>query len=175
MGWMKIKESIVVEGRHDEAKLKSILDAHIIVTQGTHLSLETLDFIEHMHHDHGVIIFTDPDAPGKLIRQRILERIPDAKQAFIAQKDARDKRKVGIEHASPEVIFEALQNLYTHSTSQSLIQMKDLIELGLSGQEDSSTKRKLLCHKYHLQEGNAKLFLQQVNARGLSLKDLTHA
>lgn len=175
MGWMKIKESIVVEGHHDEAKLKSILDAHIIVTQGTHLSLETLDFIEHMHHDHGVIIFTDPDAPGKLIRQRILERIPDAKQAFIAQKDARDKRKVGIEHASPEVIFEALQNLYTHSTSQSLIQMKDLIELGLSGQEDSSTKRKLLCHKYHLQEGNAKLFLHQVNARGLSLKDLTHA
>lgn len=169
---MKIQESIVVEGRHDEAKLKGILDAHIIVTQGTHLSLETLAYIVDMHQDHGVIIFTDPDTPGKLIRQRILERIPEAKQAFLAQKDAREKRKVGIEHASPEHILAALENLYTFKEQDSMIQMKHLIELGLSGQADSASRRNKLCHQHHLQEGNAKLFLQQVNAKGLDLKDL---
>ncbi len=173
MNTMKIKESIVVEGRHDEARLKEIVDAHIVVTNGSHLRKETLSLLKELNEKNGIIIFSDPDNPGKRLRQRILDEIPDAKQAFLAQKDARHKRKVGIEHASKEVILEALKNVIELSDVQSDVEMKDLVELNLAGNAEASIKRNELARKLKMSEGNAKQFLKQCHHFGISKKDLT--
>ena len=174
MDTMKIKESIVVEGRHDEARLKEIVDADIVVTNGSHLRKETLEHLKELANRNGIIIFTDPDNPGKRLRQRILDEIPSAKQAFLAQKDARYKRKVGIEHASKEVILEALENIIELSDSNSDLEMKDLVELNLCGHAEASLKRNALARKLNLSEGNAKQFLKQCHHFGISKKDLIY-
>ena len=108
---MKIKETIVVEGYHDKQALLKIVEANILVTQGSYLSEKTLKVIEEAHKENGVIVFTDPDTPGKKIRQMIQDRIPDVKHVHLMQKDARDKHKVGVEHASKDVLIKELENV----------------------------------------------------------------
>ncbi len=170
---MKIKESIVVEGRHDEARLNEIIEAHIVVTNGEHLRSETLSLLKELQAKNGIIVFTDPDNPGKRLRQKILKEIPNAKEAFLSQKEARHKYKVGIEHASKEVILEALKNVVEKSDTQSDLKMSDLVDLNLVGSEDASHKRNLLAKELHLCEGNAKQFLKQCHHFGLSKKDIS--
>ena len=169
---MKIKESIVVEGRHDEARLKEIVDAHIVITSGENMSQQTLKQLKELNELHGIIIFSDPDNPGKRLRQKILNEIPNAKQAFLAQSVARHKRKVGIEHASKEAILEALQHVVEPNLDKSDITMNDLMEHQLIYHPDAAQKRQILAHKYHMSEGNAKQFLKQCHLFGIQKKDL---
>ena len=169
---MKIKESIVVEGLHDKARLNEIVEAHIVVTNGSHLRKETLNLLKELNDKNGIIIFTDPDNPGKSLRQRILAEIPNAKQAFLTQKDARHKRKIGIEHASKEILLEALKDVIELNDLKSDLEMKDLLELNLCGSAEASLKRNELARKLKMSEGNAKQFLKQCHHFGISKKDL---
>ena len=107
---MKMKETIVVEGKDDETLLKSIYEVDIIRTNGTHLSKETLEEIRAAHEDHGVIVFTDPDHPGEEIRRKINEAVPGVKNAFLTSK-SRKKNLVGVEHATKQEIEDALKQL----------------------------------------------------------------
>jgi len=168
---MKIKELIVVEGIHDLNKLKTILDAEILITHGMHLSESVLQTIKE-NEDRGVIVFTDPDTPGDLIRQRISEVCPWVKQAHLKANEARHKRKVGIEHASSESILLALSNLYTLNTLSSDLTMTDLFELGLSGHPDSAQRRNEVAHHYHLSDVNTKKLYARLHALGISKADL---
>ena len=82
---MKIKEVIVVEGRHDTSVLQQYFDCDTIETNGLSLSEETLRLIEEARDRCGVIIFTDPDHPGETIRRRINEAVKGCKNAYIAK------------------------------------------------------------------------------------------
>lgn len=168
---MKIKELIVVEGIHDLNKLKTILDAEIIVTHGMHVSQSVLETIQ-ANEARGVIVFTDPDTPGDLIRQKITEVCPWVKQAHLKANEARYKRKVGIEHASSEVILQALSNLYTLNACSSDLTMTDLFELGLSGHPDSSQRRNVVAHHYGLSDVNTKKLLARLSALGIQKAQL---
>jgi ribonuclease M5 len=169
---MKIKELIVVEGIHDLNKLKTVIDAEIIITHGMHLSDEVLETIKENAQTRGVIVFTDPDTPGDLIRQRIVEVCPTVKQAHLKAKDARYKHKVGIEHASSEMILAALSNLYTLNEFESDLTFSDLYELGLSGHPDSSALRMEVAHHYHLSDVNTKKLYARLCALGIQKSQL---
>ena len=106
---MKIKEVIVVEGRHDTSVLQQYFDCDTIETNGLSLSEETLRLIEEARDRCGVIIFTDPDHPGETIRRRINEAVKGCKNAYIAKNKAKTPRKVGVEHARRKDLEEALQ------------------------------------------------------------------
>ena len=126
---------IIVEGIHDEMKIKSVYpNAHVVITNGREISDKTIDLIKTLSLNNEIIIFTDPDAPGEAIRKRITDVVPTAKQAFLRKKDAisKNKRKVGIEHASKEIIKESLENVYTYNNLNESITMNDLYNLGLS-------------------------------------------
>lgn len=172
MGTMNIRETIVVEGKHDQAKLQSLLNANIVITQGSHLSQETLKHLIELNQQTGLIIFTDPDHPGKTLRERISQAIPTAKHAHLNQKDARYKHKVGIEHASKEHILEALSSVISPKETLSPLTMNDLFECGLNGDEESSIRRSKVAHALHLEEGNAKHFLKQCKHLGITLKEI---
>lgn len=169
---MRIKELIVVEGVHDVAVLKQIVDADIVITKGLHQDQTLYPLLIDAVKTRGVIVFTDPDHPGETIRRRISEAVPGVKHAYLNAKNARSKAKVGIEHASPEVLLEALSHVVTVSSTLSDLTRNDLYELQLSGHPDSHALRWRLAERLHLPDVNAKQLLVQLRSRGLSRAQL---
>lgn len=170
---MKIKELIVVEGKTDLIFLKSFLEADIVITNGSEISQNTLDFIKEANKKQGVIILTDPDYPGLRIRNIISEYIGDCKHAYIEKSKAIKGKKVGIAETKKEDIINALKNVVTYKKENSNnICESDLYELGLLGRNDSKSKREKVCNYYHLGWCNAKTFLKRVNMFGLTIEQL---
>lgn len=169
---MRIKEVIVVEGSHDTARLKKYFDCDTIETHGLALNDETLELIKNINEKRGIIIFTDPDAPGNKIRDAINKAIPNAKNAFVLKDDAKTSKKVGIEHASKEVLEEALSNLITFNKKDNELEIKDIYELGLMGKEDSKEKRKILASKLHIGEASAKTTLKRLNYLNITKEEI---
>ena len=170
---MKIKELIVVEGKSDLIFLKSFLDADIVITNGSEISKETLEFINEANKKQGVIILTDPDYPGLRIRNIISEYIGDCKHAYIEKEKAIKGKKVGIAETKKEDIIKALENVVSYKkNNKKTITESDLYDLGLMGQNDSKEKREIVCNYYHLGWCNGKTFLKRVNMFGLNLNDL---
>ena len=165
---MKIKELIVVEGKTDLIFLKSFLDADIVITNGSEVSHETLEFIKEANKRQGVIVLTDPDYPGLRIRNIVSQYIGECKHAYIEKKKAIKGKKVGIAETSKEDIIDALNNIVTYSNvSDKNVDEVDLYELGLLGKSDSKAKRDKVCEYYHLGWCNGKTFLKRVNMKRL--------
>lgn len=167
-----IKEVIVVEGVNDTKRLKSFFDCETIETHGLGLKKETIELIKSVNDKRGVILFLDPDTPGEKIRNRINQEIPNLKNAFIMKEDARTSKKVGIEHASKEVLMEALNNLITFSDKKNSISMNDLYDLGLMGNDNSQAKREIIAKHYHLGKCNGRTLLNRLNILAIGKQDL---
>ena len=166
---------IVVEGIHDEMKIKSVYpDANVVITNGSEISQITLDLIKKLSETNEIIIFTDPDSPGEAIRKRITEVVPNAKQAFLRKKDAisKNKKKVGIEHATKEIIMDSLENVYTFTESNNNITMADLFNLGLNGSANSQILRDKISEYLNIGKPNAKTFLKRINLIQISFEEL---
>lgn len=163
-----IKEVIVVEGKHDTAKLKQYFDCQTIETGGTRLSKETIQQITLAQKECGVIVFTDPDYPGTYLRNQIDQTVPGCMHAYLSKEDARTEKKVGIEHAEKEPLEKALENLVSFQPECETITMKDLYDLGLIGQTNSEALRRIVGKYFQIGYGNGKAFYQRLNARGLS-------
>lgn len=165
---------IVVEGIHDEMRIKSIYpNANVILTNGNQISEETIAMIKKLSETNEIIIFTDPDYPGERIRKIITDVVPSAKQAFLRKNEAisKNKKKVGIEHASKESIVNSLQNVYTYSYKET-ITLKDLYELGLNGNSNSAILRNKVSDKLNIGKPNAKTFLKRINLINISKEEL---
>ncbi len=108
----KIREILVVEGRDDTAAIKKSVDAITIETHGYGITNKTWKLIEEAYNGPGIIVFTDPDHAGEQIRRRIMEKFPEARQAFLDRKAATKKGDIGIENADPESIREALRKAH---------------------------------------------------------------
>ena len=166
---------IVVEGIHDEMKIKSVFpNANVVITNGREISQSTLDMIKKLSETNEIIIFTDPDSPGEAIRKRITEIVPNAKQAFLRKKDAisKNRKKVGIEHADIDIIKESLDNLYVFNNSNNNINMSDLFRLGLNGNSGSAVLRDRISEHLNIGKPNAKTFLSRLNLINISLEEL---
>lgn len=170
---MKIKEIIIVEGKHDTQKLKSCVECDTIETSGVHLTKAKLELIRMLQKQRGVIIFTDPDVPGEKIRQLINQQVPGCKNAFIEKRKARTTHKVGVEHASPQDIIESLQHLMTYEEQQTpTLTWLEFLQLGLNGQANSSYDRELLGNALFIGKCNAKTLWKRMNMLGLNKHDI---
>ena len=144
---MKIQEVIVVESKDDTKRIKMAVNADTIETRGSAISDETLDQIAELQEKRGVIVFTDPDYSGEKIRKTIREAVPGVKHAFLKRKDAVPVHQgsLGVEHASPEVIREALKNLYTEvPDAPAMISRETLAAKGLINGLAAKKRRELL-------------------------------
>lgn len=167
-----IREVIVVEGVNDTKRLKSFFDVETIETHGMGLKKETIDLIQEVQKKRGVILFLDPDTPGEKIRNRINQEIPGLKNAFLMKEDARTKKKVGIEHASKEVLKEALDHLVTFEEKEDTLSEEEFFDLGLKGMEDSSVKREKIAAHFHLGKCNASAMYRRINLLGLTYEQI---
>ena len=123
------------------------VNADTIETRGSAISDETLDQIAELQEKRGVIVFTDPDYSGEKIRKTIREAVPGVKHAFLKRKDAVPVHQgsLGVEHASPEVIREALKNLYTEvPDAPAMISREMLAAKGLINGPAVKKRRELL-------------------------------
>lgn len=141
---MKIKEIIVVEGKDDTTAVQQAVHADTIETNGSAINTETIEKIKLAQSTRGVIVLTDPDYPGQRIRNIISEKVPGCKHAFIEKENALHKRGkgVGVEHASPDVIRQALTGaqLMQEDVKEEITQ-GDLIAAGLIGGTQAKERR----------------------------------
>ncbi len=166
---------IVVEGVHDENRIKSIYpELEVITTNGREISKDTLELIQKASKYNQIIIFTDPDAPGEKIRELISNVVPNAAHAFLRKKDAisKNKKKVGIEHATKEAIIESLAHVYYPQSKQNTIRQVDLYELKLSGFAYSRKLRDRVSSHLNIGKPNAKTFLNRLNLIQIEKKEL---
>ena len=168
----RIREVIIVEGRHDTARLRQYFDCTTIETGGTALNEETKKQILQAARDTGIIIFTDPDGPGNRIRHAVSELVPDARHAFVNRKEARTEKKVGVEHAEEAALWTALENLVSFAEEPGTLTAVDLYELGLSGGHDSALRRQQIGELYHIGYANTKTFLERLNHKGITKEEL---
>ena len=166
---------IVCEGIHDEMRIKEVFpDAFCITTNGSEISKETLDMIKRYSLDHEIIIFTDPDHPGEMIRNKVLEVVPNASEAFLDKKVciSKNKKKVGIEHASKTQIYNALNNYIKKNQNLGTLTTSDLYELGLLGDDNAKDKREKLARMLNIGKPNGKTLLKRLNQLGYDYKKL---
>ncbi len=165
---IKIREAIVVEGRYDKNTLSQIIDAPILETSGFGIMNDKaqLSLLRKVAASRGLIVFTDSDGAGFVIRNYLKGAIPAAhlKHAYIPDISGKEKRKtapgkegkLGVEGMTPGVIMDALRNagatIEGESNSRTIgnITKQDLMALGLSGGKDSSQKRLILLKKLDL-------------------------
>ncbi|MGI6571069.1 MAG: toprim domain-containing protein [Caldicoprobacterales bacterium] len=162
---MKIKEAIIVEGIYDKMKLEQFVDATIIPTNGFALFSDKslLEMIRRLAGKKGIIILTDSDRAGFLIRRYLQSCIPkeQIKHAYIPEITGKEKRKaapgkeglLGVEGISEEIIREALKNAGYQPAGRNderLITKQDLFRDGLYGKQNSSSLRAELLNELQL-------------------------
>ena len=158
---LKIPYTIIVEGRYDKIKLSSVCDARIVTTDGFGIfkKQEKLSLIRALAKDLPVIVLTDSDGAGKLIRSHITSALPREKiiQLYIPQIEGKERRKtapsaegtLGVEGMEVSLLRELLspyENAEWHKRySENPITKADLYADGLMGKNDSSARRDALC------------------------------
>ena len=178
---VKIKEAIVVEGRYDKNTLSQIVDAPILETAGFGIfkDKEQMALLRRVAQVRGLIVFTDADGAGFVIRNHIKSAIPAQflKHAYtpdILGKERRKKvggkeGKLGVEGMTREIILEAIRRAGATfegeetAGKQQEISKADLMDLGLYG-PGSAEKRSMLIKKLGFPEKmSTNAFLQAVN------------
>ena len=178
---VKIREAIVVEGRYDKNTLSQIVDAPILETSGFGIMKDKaqLQLLRRVAQNRGLIVFTDSDGAGFVIRNFLKGAVEPRylKHAYIPDVPGKERRKsapgkegkLGVEGMRPEIILDALRRCGATIEGETVrrcseITKQDLMELGLSGGADSSTKRLALLKKLSLPEHmSANAMLQALN------------
>jgi len=187
---VKIKEAILVEGRYDKNTLSQLLDAPILETSGFGIfkDKQQMAMLRRIAQTRGLIVFTDSDGAGFVIRNHIKSAIPGKylKHAYIPDIYGKEKRKaapgkegkLGVEGMTKEVILEALRRAGATMEGEEVpasrqITKQDLMELGLSGTPEASANRLKLLKKLNLPERmSPNAMLQALNLL-YSLEELT--
>ena len=179
----RVKEVIVVEGRYDKNTLRQLVDAVVIETAGFGIfnDEQKQKLLRRMARTRGLIVLTDPDGAGFVIRNFIKSCVPpeQLKQAYVPDIRGKEKRKarpsregkLGVEGMRAEVLLEALKRAGASFEDaqgpdyKEKISKADLYRLGLSGRENSAKKRAELIRELDLPEHlSADAFLDVLNA-----------
>ncbi len=179
---VKIRQAIVVEGRYDKNTLSQIVDAPILETSGFGVfhNRENLELLRRVAKLRGLIVFTDSDGAGFVIRNFLKGAIEPKYllHAYIPDVYGKEKRKtsagkegkIGVEGMPPEVILDCLRRAGASFEEEETvpysnrITKQDLMELGLSGSQNSSLLRKKLLSKVGLPEHmSSNAMLQALN------------
>lgn len=160
---IKIKEAIIVEGKYDKIKLSNFIDGLIITTDGFGVfkNKEKQALIRHLAQTRGLLILTDSDGAGFVIRNFLKGTVPSdkIKNAYIPDIFGKEKRKdkpskegkLGVEGISEKILCDAiaksgaeceLSDGYVKSEKE--ITKADLFEYGLTGTPNSSANREKL-------------------------------
>lgn len=169
----KINGIIVVEGKTDVAFLSQFLDAEFVITNGSEISEKTIEYLKNHRENRDIFVLTDPDSPGKRIRDILDSEIPNLKHCFVSKEKSIKHNKVGVAESTKDEVLNALKNYISVSKNPTgNIKMSELVNLGLVGEPNSENLRLKICEKYHLGYCNAKTFLKRLNNCGITLDEI---
>ena len=166
---IKLDRPVIVEGKYDIIKLSNIIDGLLIKTDGFGIfkDKEKQLLIRRLAAEKGIIVLTDSDSAGFMIRNFISSVVPADKitNVYIPDVFGKEKRKteagkegkLGVEGMSEQILLEAFRKAgafceKSENTERRLITSLDLYEAGLSGGNDSKAKRKALLKSLSLPE-----------------------
>ena len=160
---LKLREVIVVEGRYDRNTLSQVVDALIFETGGFGIfhHPEKLEALRMLAEQRGLIILTDSDGAGFVIRNRLKGLLPQnrIRQAYVPAVEGKEKRKekpsrqglLGVEGMRPEVLIEALRRAgATENDNAPWASSALFFSLGLTGKHGSAQLRKKLAESLDL-------------------------
>ena len=183
---ISIEPVIIVEGRYDKNKIKQIFDTVVLETAGFGIfkDKEKAALIRRMAQTRGILVLTDPDHAGFLIRGYLKNIAAEGKvyHAYIPDRLGKEKRKahpsqegkLGVEGVTEEEIIQAVRRSGVAMNGEKEtreeekpVTKADLYALGLSGGPDSKEKRRLLLKKLDLPENmTAGALLEMINILG---------
>ena len=187
---VKIREAILVEGRYDKNTLSQIVNAPILETSGFGIfkDKQQMALLRRIAEARGLIVFTDSDGAGFVIRNHIKSAIPGKylKHAYIPDIYGKERRKsapgkegkLGVEGMTKEIILDSLRRAGAtiegeEAPASRQITKQDLMELGLSGTPEASNNRLKLLKKLNLPEHmSPNAMLQALNLL-YNLEELT--
>ena len=158
----KIKEVIVVEGRYDKNTLSQVVDATIVDVGGFGVfnDAQTLTLLRRLAETRGVLILTDPDGAGFVIRNHLKGALPkeQVKHAYVPDVYGKEKRKkkggkegkLGVEGMKPDVLLDALRRAgatFEGEDTQNRgepITKADLLDAGLIGAGSAARRRAIV-------------------------------
>ena len=169
---LRIKEAIVVEGRYDKNTLSQVVDTLILETAGCGIfkNPEQMALLRRAAQRRGLIVLTDSDGAGFVIRNRIRGAIPTAqvKHAYIPDVYGKERRKrrpgkegkLGVEGMPPQVLEEVLRRAGAtflgedtgEKPEEPPLTKADLMAAGLTGGADSAGRRQALLKELELPE-----------------------
>ena len=180
---LKVKEVIVVEGKYDKQQLSGFISGTIVTTSGFRIfkDKEKQTLIRRLSEEKGIVIMTDSDSAGLVIRNFLKGIVPGVliKNCYVPQILGKEKRKsepskegyLGVEGLSTEILEEALRKCGVGvgesdtNVPRVPITKSDLYELGLSGRENSSQLRRGLMADLGLPTYlSANAFLEVINS-----------
>lgn len=163
---IKIDALVVVEGKYDKIRLSSFLDAHILATDGFRIfkNPERLALIRRLGCEKGVLVLTDSDGAGLVIRRYLQGAVPPEKikHAYIPAILGKEKRKqkpskegtLGVEGMTNEILFKALSRAGAFDRrveeNRKKVTKADFFEDGLTGAPGSAERRAALQKKLDL-------------------------
>lgn len=160
---IKLDLPIIVEGKYDKIKLSSIFDTVILTTDGFGIfkNKEKVELIKKLSEKNGIIVLTDSDSAGGIIRSYLKNILSEDKihHIFLPRIEGKEKRKVkpssegllGVEGINKETILKAFERFLPQKLqNKKPITTAFLMSQGLSGKEDSTAKRKYLLDKLSL-------------------------
>ena len=178
---LKIKEAIIVEGRYDQNTLSQLVDTLIIPTQGFGIfkDKDKAAMLRRVAEKRGVIVLTDSDGAGFVIRNHLKGILPPdkVKHAYSPDLYGKERRKrtpgkegkLGVEGMRPEVLERSLRTagatiLGETASEESArhITKQDLYADGFSGRPDSGMRRAALLKRLELPEHLTAKALPQV-------------
>ena len=181
----RIREAIVVEGRYDKNTLSQVVDTVILETAGFGVfkNQELVALLRRLAEERGLIVLTDSDGAGFLIRSRLKSALPQdrVKHAYIPDVYGKERRKrapgkegkLGVEGMTPAVLVEILRRAGATFLEEEAggrgpkggITKADLYALGLSGGPDAARRRQELLKHLKLPEHmSANALLPVLNA-----------
>ena len=183
MDKQKLRQAIVVEGKYDQNTLRQIVDTAIFTTNGFADTKDPalLRLLQQAAQTTGLVILTDSDGAGFLIRNTLKSALPETGvlHAYIPDLPGKEKRKaapgkeglLGVEGMRPEILLKALRNAgaefadgSTPPPAREPITKQDLFALGLSGGPESAKKRAALLKALSLPAHmSANALLQALN------------
>ena len=161
---LNIKEAIIVEGKYDKMRLEKVCSSPIFTTEGFRIfkDKEKREFLKALAKERGLLILTDSDRAGFMIRNHIKGFVTEGeiKQAYIPEIFGKEKRKsapskegkLGVEGIDEKLLSEVLSKYASPLDSNEKITKNDLYDIGLYGGTDSAAARMSLCRKLSIPE-----------------------